>query len=242
MEVELQNSTSTPHSESLNQLLKEHSEEAFKKKKARSLSIMAHIFAVMLCVFVIYLAQPGTSSFSWHPTLMVLGFGLFMFEAILLFSPYSSLLGNSERSLKVKCHWILQALSAVCIHLGFAAIYYNKIKNDKPHFVSWHGKSGLLAVSMATMQTIVGPSLIYYKNRVLNPLGTSLAIRKKLHGLVGALSFFSGYIALVLSLYSNFVVKNTSETSWYFLLVLMTMLASIIVNQVSTKYLPKTMK
>ena len=163
-----------------------------------------------------------------------------MFEAILLFSPHSSLF--AERKLKVKYHWILQGLAAVCVHLGFAAIYYNKYNNNKPHFVSWHGKVGLSAVVMVTMQIIVGPSLIYYNNRILNPLGTSLALRKKMHGVVGALSFLVGYLALVLSLYSNFVIKNTSEISWYFLLVLQTMLASVVVNQVSEKYVFKSSK
>jgi len=163
-----------------------------------------------------------------------------MFEAILLFSPHSSLF--AERTLKVRYHWILQGLSAVCIHLGFAAIYFNKNNHNKPHFVSWHGKMGLCAISMATMQIIVGPSLIYYNSRILNPLGTSLALRKKMHGVAGALSFVAGYLALLLSLYSDFVIKNTSEASWYFLLVLETMLASVVVNQVSLKYVFKSSK
>eukprot|EP00111_Clytia_hemisphaerica_P001890 TCONS_00005315-protein len=204
------------------------------------LFIMAHIFAFMLCAFIIFLSQPGTSLFSWHPTLMVLGFGLFMFEAILLFSPYSSLLGASDRKLKVKYHWILQVLAAICFNLGFAVIYYNKNLNNKPHFTSWHGKIGFWAVAISTFQTMVGPSLIYYNNRILNPMGTSLALRKKVHGVVGALAFVLGDATMILSLFSNFMVKNTSETSWYFLLILKTIMASVVVNQASSKYVFKS--
>lgn len=162
-----------------------------------------------------------------------------MFEAILLFSPYSSVLHLSERKLKVKYHWVIQVLSAVCIHLGFSSIFYNKVRNGKDHFVSWHGKIGLAAVIMTTLQAVAGSSLIYYNVGLLNPGGLTLALRKKMHALVGALTFFVGYLALVTALYSKFVLQNTSEVSWYALLVLMTMLASVVVNQISSAYVVK---
>ena len=159
-----------------------------------------------------------------------------MFEAILLFSPHSSLLSSSDRKLKVKYHLILQIIAAICMNLGLGAIFYNKVRNNKPHFTTWHGKVGLFSVLLTTFQSGAGWSLVYYNSRILNPLGTSLALRKKVHGIFGALVFVAGYSALVLSLYSNFTVKNTSERSWYFLLILKTIMASVVVNQVSVKY------
>ena len=160
-----------------------------------------------------------------------------MFEAILLFSPHSSLLSAGDRKLKVKYHLILQILAAVSMNLGFGAIFYNKYLNSKPHFTTWHGKIGFFSVLMTTFQTFAGWSLVYYNSRILNPLGTSLALRKKVHGVFGALVFVAGYFALVLSLYSNFTIKNTTERFWYFLLVLKTIMVSVVVNQVSAKYI-----
>ena len=69
-------------------------------------------------------------------------YGLFMLEAILIFSPHSSLLSSSARSVKVKYHWLLQVVANVLIALGFVAIYYNKNINSKPHFTTWHGCVG----------------------------------------------------------------------------------------------------
>lgn len=162
-----------------------------------------------------------------------------MFEAILLFSPHSSLLSSSDRKTKVKYHLILQILAAVSMNLGFGAIFYNKNLHNKPHFTSWHGKVGLFSVLLTTFQTFAGWSLVYYNSPILNPLGTSLALRKKVHGIFGALVFVLGYSALMLSLYSNFILRNTSQKSWYFLLVLKTVMASVVVNQISARYLFK---
>ncbi|XP_057297061.1 transmembrane reductase CYB561D2-like [Hydractinia symbiolongicarpus] len=199
---------------------------------------MAHFFAVLLCVYVLYLSQPGTSLFSWHPTFMVIGFGLFMFEAILMFSPHSSFLQSADRKTKGKFHWILQICAVVCLHLGFSAIYYNKVQNNKPHFVSWHGKVGLIAVALATFQSMAGFSLIYNLS-FLNPMGTSLAIRKKMHALFGTVVFVLGCAALFLSLYSNFVLNNAGTVTWYILLGLITVMVSVVVNQTADVYMFK---
>ena len=75
-------------------------------------------------------------------SLLPFQYGLFMLEAILIFSPHSSLLSSSARSVKVKYHWLLQVVANVLIALGFVAIYYNKNINSKPHFTTWHGCVG----------------------------------------------------------------------------------------------------
>ena len=42
--------------------------------------------------YQVYTAVPGSDLFSWHPTLMTIGFSLLMAQAIVIFSPVSSLL------------------------------------------------------------------------------------------------------------------------------------------------------
>lgn len=162
-----------------------------------------------------------------------------MFEAILVFSPHSSLFSSYDRRYKIKIHWILNIAANVCIFLGFAAIYLNKNLNKKPHFTSWHGTLGLVSVILVLIQSFFALSLIYYNVSWLNPLRSTLAIRKKLHAVSGCMAFIIGYTSLVTSLYSNFIKKNTGEKSWYLLLILMSIITSVVVNQVSAAYIYK---
>ena len=51
-----------------------------------------HIVTLGLTAVMMYTAVPGSDLFSWHPTLMTVGFALLMAQAIVIFSPESSLL------------------------------------------------------------------------------------------------------------------------------------------------------
>jgi len=74
--------------------------------------MVVHIISVALTGFYIYLANPGKDLFylfSWHPVLMSIGFVLLLLQAIVMFSPESSLTPNSPRADKVQLHWMLHA-------------------------------------------------------------------------------------------------------------------------------------
>ena len=51
--------------------------------------------------------------------------------------------------------------------------------------------------------------------------------------------FLIGFGAMFLSLYSNFVLTNASGLYWYFMLALILVLASVVVNQVASVYVYK---
>ena len=114
-----------------------------------------HIVTLGLTAVMMYTAVPGSDLFSWHPTLMTVGFALLMAQAIVIFSPESSLLQvceyfqifnkkspfaspqcdrlnqGSDRGSKVQLHWILNLFSIVAAAGGFGAIYLNKeVIND----------------------------------------------------------------------------------------------------------------
>ena len=55
-----------------------------------------HIVTLGLTAVMMYTAVPGSDLFSWHPTLMTVGFALLMAQAIVIFSPESSLLQVCE--------------------------------------------------------------------------------------------------------------------------------------------------
>ena len=59
--------------------------------------MVVHLISVALTGFYFYLANPGSDLFSWHPVCMSLGFVLLLLQAIVIFSPESSLTPNSPR-------------------------------------------------------------------------------------------------------------------------------------------------
>ncbi|PFX16373.1 cytochrome b561 domain-containing protein 2-like [Stylophora pistillata] len=195
---------------------------------------MVHIVAVGLSLLVIWLAQPGSSLFSWHPTLMALGFCFLMIEAILMFSPQSSLIASVPRATKVRLHWILQTSAVIAALGGFAAIYYNKNIYNKLHFQSWHGCLGLCTVIVICLQSLQGVGVLYSKL----PLASMLKPRqlKQLHAMCGSLVYLFSCVTLCLGFYSNWFVKNTNIYVQGGSVISAICLSSIVIGQVYTEY------
>eukprot|EP00794_Sanderia_malayensis_P005942 gene5942-6632_t len=172
---------------------------------------MAHFFGILLLIYTVYLARPGFALFSWHPTLMVLSFGVLMLEAILMFSPYSSLVPKTQHKERVRYHWIFQVSSVITAFLGFIAIFQHKERNKKNpvHFASWHSIFGLAAIILSGVNCL------------------------------GGLVFLLACATMVLSLYSNWFKKAGGEFVWYAMLALITVLASVVTNQTSSELIFK---
>ncbi len=164
-----------------------------------------------------------------------------MLEAILMFSPYSSLVPKMYHKERVKYHWIFQALSLVTAFLGFVAIYEHKQRNkvNPVHFTSWHSWFGIAAIVFAAVNCLGGIGMLYPKSKLLNPSGLKLWVRKRLHALFGCLVFLTACATLVLSLYSNWFNKVAGEFIWYAMLALITVLASVVTNQISNEFIFK---
>jgi len=67
---------------------------------------------------------------------------VFMLEAVLLFSPISSVIRGAGYTTKRQWHWMLQACAVAAALTGFAVITTNKYMADKQHYTSWHGLLG----------------------------------------------------------------------------------------------------
>lgn len=205
----------------------------------RTISAMvAHLVAIAFPAFMVYLASPGSNLFSWHPTLMAIGFSTLMVEAILLFSPESSLLFRSSRKTKVTVHWILQCSSLLCALFGFGVIFYNKYQRSKSHFTTWHGIFGLITVIYIVVQASCGVFLLY-PNLVKN---WKLVQLKTYHATFGLLGFTLACLTLALGLFSNWFTTNVTGVLWYLSLLCPGWMALVVMNQVTTAYLPKTRK
>ncbi len=116
-----------------------HQQEKHNDLAQLVVNMVAHFVCLLFTGFVVYTAQPGSSLFSWHPTLMVLAFAFLMAQAILVFSLESSLLRKASRVVKVNTHAVGMFLSLLCALIGTYIIWYNKEINEKPHMTSWHG-------------------------------------------------------------------------------------------------------
>ncbi|RMC00038.1 hypothetical protein DUI87_23447 [Hirundo rustica rustica] len=155
----------------------------------------AHLVALGFPAAVAVLARPGSSLFSWHPLLMALAFSFLMTEALLIFSPETSLLRSFSRKVRVRAHWALQLLALLCALLGLGIITYNKHLNGKGHFLmkNWtlaklklyHATSGLVGYLLGCASLMLGMCSLWFTTTVtgaswylamLCPLVTSLVI------------------------------------------------------------------
>ncbi|XP_075040245.1 transmembrane reductase CYB561D2 [Mixophyes fleayi] len=193
----------------------------------------AHLTAFIFTIYIFSVSQPGATLFSWHPFLMCLAFSFFMTEAILVFSPDSSLLRSFSRKARVRAHWLLQLLSVLCALLGVGIIYYNKVLQGKPHFSTWHGLVGLLTVVWALIQNVGGITLLYPK---LVQRWT-LATRKLYHATSGLLGYLLGCVSLLLGMCSLWFSASVGSITWYLCALCPVITGLVVMGQVSNAYL-----
>ncbi|XP_070559595.1 transmembrane reductase CYB561D2-like [Ptychodera flava] len=203
------------------------------------LGMVAHLVSIVFCGIIIYHAWPGSSLFSWHPTLMCVSFAFLMAEAILFFSPESTLLPKAMRKTKVKYHWINMVTAIACAVAGLVIIFINKNIHGKSHFTSWHGILGLITVIYSCLQSTGGTLLLYPK--VVSGM-VKLADLKLYHATSGLLLFTLACTTLILGLYSNWFVSQVSDTVWYISFLCPGLIGLVVMNQVTTAYLPKAFK
>ncbi|XP_070706052.1 transmembrane reductase CYB561D2 [Pempheris klunzingeri] len=196
---------------------------------------LTHFSCFSFTVFIAVLSRPGTSWFSWHPFFMTLAFSFFMTEAILLFSPYGSLIKRFPHKTKGRAHWILQCLCACCAVLGVAAISYNKHLNGKPHFTSWHGLLGLFTVCVLGVQSVAAVPLIYHSLAK----GWSLAKLKRYHAASGLVTYLLGSVSLLLGLSSAWFTASVRGYTWYLSALCPALSTLVMMSQVSRAYMAK---
>ncbi|XP_068125618.1 probable transmembrane reductase CYB561D1 isoform X2 [Hyperolius riggenbachi] len=121
---------------------------------------LAHVLALGLTIFLIILARPGTSLFSWHPVFMAAAYCLCMTEAVLLLSPETSPFCPLTRKSKTRLHWLLQLCVPFFAVAGITFIICNKNRTEQPHFTSWHSILGGLTLIATCCQAVCGLALL----------------------------------------------------------------------------------
>lgn len=157
-------------------------------------------------------------------------FVLLTSEAILMYSPMSSLAISSDRADKTRWHWVLQACAVVSAYTGLAVITCNKYLNRYPHYTSWHGSIGIFQCGMIALQVSGGileqfPDILPFKVR--------LVLLKRMHAFFGMLTFFGGLTTVTLGLYSSWFVANVHNLLWKACFSCPTVLAVTVLVQVA---------
>uniref|UniRef100_A0A2I3H4G3 Transmembrane reductase CYB561D2 n=1 Tax=Nomascus leucogenys TaxID=61853 RepID=A0A2I3H4G3_NOMLE len=188
----------------------------------------AHLVALGFTIFVAVLARPGSTSHPLFPQ-----FSFLMTEALLVFSPESSLLHSLSRKGRARCHWVLQLLALLCALLGLGLVILHKEQLGKAHLVTRHGQAGLLAVLWAGLQCSGGVGLLYPKLLPRWPL----AKLKLYHATSGLVGYLLGSASLLLGMCSLWFTASVTGAAWYLAVLCPVLTSLVIMNQVSNAYL-----
>jgi len=201
--------------------------------------MVAHLTAVLFPAIIIYSAVPGSSLFSWHPTLMSIGFALMMFEGIAVFSKSASLVPTISRASKVNIHTYAILAGMLLVFGGFAAIYINKERLGKDHFTSWHGILGVITITYACLQSLLGAMAKYFKY-VGKYLKVKLVDLKLYHATSGLLTYTMVTGSLILGLWSSWADKQLGGILWWICFGCVSSSALVVMAHITTTYAPKT--
>lgn len=160
-------------------------------------------------------------------------FSFLMTEALLVFSPESSLLRSLSRKGRARCHWVLQLLALLCALLGLGLVILHKEQLGKAHLATWHGRAGLLAVLWAGLQCSGGVGLLYPKLLPRWPL----AKLKLYHATSGLVGYLLGGASLLLGMCSLWFTATVTGGVWYLAVLCPVITSLVIMNQVSNAYL-----
>jgi cytochrome b-561 domain-containing protein 2 len=132
--------------------------------------------------------------FTYHPTFMSLGFGLFMTLGVGAGLKLRALAPGAERVKALWAHAATQTLALALAIGGFVAIYRNKATHDKPHFTTTHGKLGLLTICLTILSPAIG-ALAFKKLGALDMLPESIRpLVKAVHRRLGLVTWCCGML------------------------------------------------
>ncbi|XP_073682322.1 probable transmembrane reductase CYB561D1 [Garra rufa] len=197
--------------------------------------VAAHIISVGLVILTSILSRPGTSLFSWHPVCMSLGFCLCMTEGILLFSAEGSPFCFKSRKWKVRLHWFFQALLLVFGATGFGFMVASKNIKEHPHFTSWHSLLGVATMAATVLQAICGVFLLFPK-LISNHSFPRLRLY---HATCGLVAYLLATVTVVSAMFTDWFQASVKGTIWYLFLLLPLFPALVVMNQITSAFLPK---
>ncbi|KAL7031263.1 hypothetical protein ACKWTF_006949 [Chironomus riparius] len=98
----------------------------------------------------------GIVLYTFHPTLMAIGYLILMAQGILGMSNRSICSESISHNRRVKLHWITQTIAVILITIAQTSIFVNKNINGYPHYQSIHSICGLVTYLMTLCGTVGG--------------------------------------------------------------------------------------
>lgn len=166
--------------------------DQFVKSEGRSGDALAQIVAIVsVGVFAVttwivtFLSGSSFRWFAWHPLLLSLSIALFTY-GVLTLQPTSQ--AKTKAAGLVRHQLAMIVLGVPAALLGFLAVFFTKLANDRPHFTSWHGLFGIITVGTLALQVILGGGSVWFKGALFggNPQAKLLW---KYHRAVGYATF-----------------------------------------------------
>lgn len=131
-----------------------------------------------------------------------------MFQAILAMSDLNCWTAKLNYKQRVTLHWVLQAAALVSTTLGFAAIFFNKIKLGKEHFHTLHSIFGLVTYILTVVVACGGiwTKYSFPLRKYFKPVYSKI-----IHTFMGVVVFCLGVITASLAIFSEWFLKVSSK-------------------------------
>lgn len=150
---------------------------------------------------------------------------IFMSHAILVIGE-NAIWGKSLKyTTRITFHWVLQFFAWLLTCIGFAAIYYNKIRLGKEHFVTTHAICGLTTL-IATQCIIFGGIWAKYSFKLR---GLMRPVKVKLiHSFLGVIVFNLALVTITLGLYTKWWEKVSTNEARQIIVVALVLIATFV--------------
>eukprot|EP00039_Didymoeca_costata_P012179 m.174520 g.174520 ORF g.174520 m.174520 type:complete len:218 (-) comp15408_c0_seq1:6584-7237(-) len=211
------------------------SPDSVKTFNTMKLQLVA-VMALVSTGIVLYVSAPWNNVlFLYHPSSMAGAFLLLMPLSISLFgrAPLPSFLGVKSHRDKMNLHFYLHTGAVVLTVLGFMAIYFNKIRLGKEHFLTWHGFLGALATAGVLIQYLMSISLLFpdVTKRIAANFG-GIRNMYRLHGISGFVLYALCIVVVWFGFYTTYWTNATSMLTWNIVFICTCLLFLVLFEQV----------
>uniref|UniRef100_T1JFL3 ascorbate ferrireductase (transmembrane) n=1 Tax=Strigamia maritima TaxID=126957 RepID=T1JFL3_STRMM len=168
--------------------------------------ILIRLYMLAVIGFLIYITDPGSSLFSWHPTFMTIGSMIILYEGVLIMVPNRGLLINgTSQNTKRNTHSILQIIGFLLIFTGFTSVAMAKERAKIPHFNSLHSLFGGIAGVLLGFQIAAGLATRFQRLSPIPPKYLKFG-----HIVLGLLQYSACCLALMAGMHTDYITARTT--------------------------------